>query len=56
MSSKRLTVKIDDEMLEKLRVIAESECRSASGEVAVLIRDEVSRFEAEHGEIKLDEK
>ena len=56
MAVKNLTVRIDDKMLDKLHVIADSEGRSANSQVLILIRDCVRKYEAEHGEIETARK
>lgn len=49
----QFTVRVDRELLDKLRYIAEYNARSANGEVALLIRKHVTNFERKHGEITL---
>lgn len=56
MPIKNLSIRIDDKMLDKLHVIADYEGRSANSQVLILIRDEIERYEAKHGEIKLGGK
>ena len=51
MAVKSLSIRIDEEMLNKLHVVAGYEGRSANSQILVLIRDCVKRFEAEHGPI-----
>lgn len=52
MATKSLSIRIDDEMLDKLHVIADYEGRSANSQILVLIRDLIEEYEAKHGEIK----
>jgi len=52
MATKSLSVRIDDEMLDKLHVIADYEGRSANSQILVLIRDCIEEYEKKHGEIK----
>lgn len=52
MAVKSLSIRIDEEMLDKLHVIADYEGRSANGQILVLIRDLIEGYEAKHGEIK----
>lgn len=40
-------------MLDKLHVVADYEARSANGQVIVLIRDCIEKYEKENGEIIL---
>ena len=49
---KSLSIRIDEEMLDKLHVIADYEGRSANSQILVLIRDLIEQFETKHGEIK----
>lgn len=51
MAIKNLSIRIDDEMLNKLHVIADYEARSANGQILILIRECIEKFEAKHGEI-----
>ncbi len=53
MATKSLSIRIDEEMLDKLHVVADYEARSANGQIIVLIRECIERYEAKHGEIKL---
>lgn len=52
MAQRILTVRIDAALLAKLHAVADYEKRSANGQVIVLIRDCVRKFEKEHGEIE----
>jgi len=49
MAIKSLSIRIDDKLLDKLHVVADYEGRSANSQILVLIRDSVSKYEAEHG-------
>ena len=51
MAYKILTLRLEENMLYKLRAIASYERRSANGQIMVLIRDCVNAFEQEHGKI-----
>ena len=51
MAIKSLSIRIDDEMLNKLHYVADYEARSANGQIIVLIRDCIEKFEKDHGEI-----
>ena len=53
MAIRSLTVRIDDELLDKLHVVADYEGRSANSQVNILIRDCVKDFEKEHGKIEV---
>ena len=52
MAIKSLSIRIEEEMLDKLHVIADYEGRSANSQILVLIRDLIAAYEEKHGEIK----
>ena len=52
MAIKSLSIRIEEEMLDKLHVIADYEGRSANSQILVLIRDLIEAYEQQHGEIK----
>ena len=52
MATKSLSIRIEEEMLDKLHVIADYEGRSANSQILVLIRDLIEEYENKHGEIK----
>ena len=56
MATKSLSIRIDEEMLDKLHVVADYEARSANGQILVLIRECIEKYEAKHGEIKVSKK
>ena len=49
MAIKSVSIRIEEEMLDKLAYIADYEGRSVNSQVLVLIRSSI--FEREHGEI-----
>ncbi len=51
MATKSLSIRIDEEMLNKLHVVADYEGRSANSQVLILIRQCVEEFEQKHGKI-----
>ena len=53
MAIKSLSIRIDEDMLDKLHVVADYEGRSANGQINVLIRDCIAAYEKEHGKIEL---
>ena len=53
MSIKSLSIRIDEDMLDKLHVVADYEGRSANGQINILIRDCIAAYEKEHGKIEL---
>lgn len=56
MSIKSLSIRIEEEMLDKLHVVADYEGRSANSEIIILIRDAIENYEAKHGEIKVGKR
>ena len=52
MATKSLSIRIDEEMLDKLHVVADYEGRSANSQILILIRDCIEAYESKHGEIK----
>ena len=53
MAIKSLSIRIDEEMLHKLHVVADYEGRSANSQILVLIGSSIEAYEEKHGEIKL---
>lgn len=51
MSVKSLSIRIEQEMLDKIGYIADYEGRSVNSHILVLIRDNIKKFESENGEI-----
>lgn len=54
MAIKSLSIRIDNEMLDKLHVVADYEGRSANSQILILIRDCIEQYEEKHGEIKIN--
>ena len=52
MAIKSLSIRIDEEMLDKLHYVADYEGRSANSQILVLIRDCIKSFEDKNGEIE----
>lgn len=50
MAIKSVSIRIEQEMLDKLAYIAEYEGRSVNSQVLVLVRSSIAAFEREHGE------
>ena len=50
---KSLSIRIDEEMLNKLHVVADYEGRSANSEILILIRDAIAAYEKQNGKIEL---
>ena len=53
MAVKSLSIRIDEEMLHKLHIVADYEGRSANSEILILVRDAIEAYEAKHGKIEL---
>lgn len=51
MAIKSVSIRIEEEMLEKLGFVADYEGRSVNSHVLVLIRDNIKAFEEAHGEV-----
>ena len=52
MAVKRVSIRIEEEMLEKLGHIADDEGRSVNSRMLILIRQAIGLFEQEHGPIQ----
>lgn len=50
---KSLSIRIDEDILNKLHVVADYEGRSANSQILILIRDSIKSYEDKNGEIKL---
>ncbi len=51
----RFTLRIDRELFQKFRYVAEYEGRSANKEIEQMLKKRVAEFEKKHGEIQLDD-
>lgn len=51
MAIKSVSIRIEEEMLEKIGYVAEYEGRSVNSHILVLIREDIKAFEQEHGKI-----
>lgn len=51
----KFTLRIDNEVLQKFRYVAEYNARSANRELEVLIKKYVAEFEKKNGPIKLEQ-
>ena len=54
MPVKNVSIRIEEEMLEKIGFVADYEGRSVNSHVLVLIRENIEAFEAQHGKIEGD--
>lgn len=52
MAIKSVSIRIEEEMLEKIGFVADYEGRSVNSHILVLIRESIKAFEAEHGTIE----
>ena len=51
MAIKSVSIRIEEEMLEKIGFVADYEGRSVNSHILVLIRENIKAFEAAHGQI-----
>ena len=56
MAIKSLSIRINEELLNKLHVVADYEGRSANSQIIILIRDCIENYEKAHGKIERDRK
>lgn len=54
MAVKSVSIRIEEEMLQKISYVAEFEGRSVNSHVLVLIRENIDAFEKKHGKIEGD--
>ena len=52
MAMKSVSIRIEEEMLEKIGYVADYEGRSVNSQVLVLVRECIRHFEQEHGPIQ----
>ena len=52
MAITSVSIRIEEEMLNKLHIVSDYEGRSVNGEVLVLIRDAIEKYEEKHGKIE----
>lgn len=52
MAVKSVSIRIEEEMLEKLGYVADFEGRSVNSHILVLVRESIKAFEAAHGVIE----
>ncbi len=53
MAIKSLSIRIDEEMLHKLHIVADYEGRSANSQILILIRESIEKYEEKNGKIAL---
>lgn len=56
MAIKSVSIRIEDEMLEKIGYVADYEGRSVNSHILVLIRNSIKEYETVHGKIEGDIK
>lgn len=54
MAVKSVSIRIEEEMLEKLGYVADYEGRSINSHILVLVRESIKAFEETHGPIGTD--
>ena len=54
MAVKSVSIRIEDEMLEKIGFVADYEGRSVNSHILVLVRENIAAFEKLHGKIEGD--
>ena len=54
MAIKSVSIRIEEEMLNKIGYVADYEGRSVNSHVLVLTRENIKKFEEEHGSIDGD--
>ena len=54
MAVKSVSIRIEEEMLNKIGYVSDYEGRSVNSHVLVLIRENIKKFEEEHGSIDGD--
>ena len=52
MGIKSVSIRIEEEMLEKIGFVADYEGRSVNSHILVLVRDNIKAFETVHGKIE----
>ena len=54
MAIKSVSIRIEEEMLEKIGYVADYEGRSVNSHILVLVRENIAAFEKLHGRIEGD--
>lgn len=52
----KFTLRVDSELLEQFRYVAESNARSANRELEILMKRHIQQFEKKNGRIELQKK
>lgn len=53
--NKAYTLRIDNTLMEKLKICCEAEDRTVNRQIERLVREYIQNYESEHGEIPLQE-
>ncbi|MDE6763291.1 MAG: Arc family DNA-binding protein [Oscillospiraceae bacterium] len=53
MAVKSVSIRIEEEMLQKIACVADYEGRSVNSHILVLVRDSVKKFEEDNGKITI---
>lgn len=53
MAIKSLSIRIDEDMLHRLHIVADYEGRSANSQIIILIRECIEKYEEKHGKIEI---
>ena len=56
MAIKHLSIRIDEDVLHKLHLVADYDGRSANSQILILIRDCIEKYEERHGEIAVGKR
>lgn len=54
MAVKSVSIRIEEEMLQKIAYVADYEGRSVNSHILVLVRNSVKKFEEENGKIEIE--
>lgn len=54
--NKHISIRIDEDVLQKFHYVSKYEDRSASGQIMFLINNCIREFEEKHGKIELPDK
>ena len=54
MAVKSVSIRFEEEMLDKISYVADYEGRSVNSHILVLVRESIARFEEQHGKIEND--
>ena len=52
MAVKSVSIRIEEEMLDKIGFVADYEGRSVNSHILVLVRENIAAFEKQHGKIE----